>query len=108
MRSGLLSAALAALLVLGSGCKKEIYHGLTESEANEIVVALADAEISSDKIAAGADKRGALFTIAVEEELDGRPASGAVVDGPRGARGFDARCRSRATRSFLIWPEPGP
>lgn len=70
MRKLVLSAAVAAALMV-AGCKKDIYHGLTELEANEIVVALADHGIECEKEAdtGGHDnKKGPAFKIAVEEE----------------------------------------
>jgi len=59
---------MSGLLLAGAGCKKDIYRGLTESEANEIVVALADSKIAADKVLGTVDsKKGQLFSIAVEE-----------------------------------------
>ncbi len=61
--------AIAAAIAL-AGCKKEIYHGLTEDEANEVLVVLkaANPNINAEKIAAGSGKQGMLFTIAVDEQ----------------------------------------
>ena len=68
MRKGWTVALLALTLL---GCKKEIYHGLTELEANEIVVALADHGIASDKLpdkGEAGGKKGPIYLISVEEE----------------------------------------
>ena len=42
-------AACAALLLALAGCKVELYSGLNETEANEIVAALADGRIAARK-----------------------------------------------------------
>lgn len=64
-----LAAALSLALVMTlPGCKKEIYHGLTEKEANEILVVLKQANIDADKepdTASG--KKGLAFKIVVDE-----------------------------------------
>jgi type III secretion system YscJ/HrcJ family lipoprotein len=63
-----MAIALAGALAL-AGCKKEIYHGLTESEANEVLVTLKAANIVAEKVPAGESKKGATFDISVDEEL---------------------------------------
>lgn len=40
---------LALLLVVVAGCRENVYHGLTERQANELVVALEKSGISADK-----------------------------------------------------------
>jgi type III secretion system YscJ/HrcJ family lipoprotein len=70
LRHRFLTAAFAAalLVVAVSGCKKDVIHNVTEAEANEIVVALADRGIAADKVFAKDDsKKGPLYTIQVEE-----------------------------------------
>ncbi len=60
--------ALASVLALAiAGCKKNVYHGLTESEANEIIVMLSEYGISAEKVPGGENKKGALFHLAVDE-----------------------------------------
>lgn len=73
MRSGnRLTPQLAAVLLgalMLAGCKKEIAHGLTEYEANEITVALANKGIESDKEPdKGGEKKGPSYMITVSEE----------------------------------------
>jgi type III secretion system YscJ/HrcJ family lipoprotein len=69
MRSGNRYWLLIALVgALATGCKKEVYSGLSQSEANEIIVTLADAKIEADKVAGPVDKKGPTFSIAVPEE----------------------------------------
>ncbi|HVY62654.1 MAG TPA: hypothetical protein VHF22_13425, partial [Planctomycetota bacterium] len=66
-----LIVGILALAALAGGCKKEIYHGLSEEEANEIVVKLAEKGIESEKLAdkaEGGGKKGAVFLISVDEE----------------------------------------
>jgi type III secretion protein J len=60
--------ALAGALLF-AGCKKEIYHGLTENEANEVLVVLKSANIDAEKVPEAAGKKGVTFAIAVDEAL---------------------------------------
>jgi len=64
-----LGAALFLFVLTLAGCKKEIVHGLTEGEANEIVVILKDHGIEADKLAdkGGDSKKGQLYLISVDE-----------------------------------------
>ena len=48
-KSSLRIAACAALVLVLAGCKVELYSGLNETEANEIVAALADGRIAARK-----------------------------------------------------------
>ncbi len=58
-----LCVAVSALLGL-TGCRQELYSGLTEADANEMLITLLKRGVSADKVATG--KTG--FTIEVEEE----------------------------------------
>ena len=57
------AACLLALLVALSGCKTELYSGLGEAEANNMVSVLINNGISANK---GRDKKSGKFTIEVE------------------------------------------
>lgn len=58
-----LALAVSALLCL-TGCRQELYSGLSEADANEMLITLLKRGVSAEKVATG--KTG--FTIEVEEE----------------------------------------
>jgi type III secretion system YscJ/HrcJ family lipoprotein len=66
-----IAVALTLSVAALCGCDKEIQHGLTEYEANEIMVTLANEKIPAEKVvdAHGDAKKGGAFVITVEEGL---------------------------------------
>ena len=62
-KKAVMALAVSALLCL-TGCRQELYSGLSEADANEMLITLLKRGVSADKVAAGKDG----FTIEVEEE----------------------------------------
>lgn len=58
---------LVVVVAGGSGCDKEVLHGLTERQANEVVVALASIGIEANKVDDVSDE-GVRFKILTSEE----------------------------------------
>ena len=62
---------ISAVLVLlvATGCQQEVYHGLSERQANQLVVALEQHGIRADKAADGSEEESWMVTVPSGEKV---------------------------------------